>query len=138
MIKDLEITTYEGDPLFFSLKEPRIKSEVTPYFMARIVDAEQFLKEYEFASSEKCKITLTDDYAPWNNGTYQLENGRVIRLNDAKGDISLSINALAAALLGYKRPAELCEIGELEGNDEAITVLDRIIPARKSFFIDFF
>ncbi len=138
MIKDLEITTFESDPLFYSLKEPRIKAEVTPYFMARIVDAAAFLKDYEFSSQERAVLTIKDDYAPWNNGTYEISDGNVTKTDAEKGEISLSINALTAALFGYKRPLDLYEIGEMEGSEEAVDRLERLIPERKAFFYDFF
>lgn len=142
MIKELEIATYESDPLFFSLNEPRIKAEVKPYFMVRIVDAESFLKNYEFEWPEddsELVIHVKDQHAPWNNGTFKMKNKEVIRLSESKsGGLSLDINTLSAAMFGYKRPAELYEIGHIEGEEEAVNRMEALIPARKAFFYDFF
>ncbi|MFY0758361.1 GNAT family N-acetyltransferase [Metabacillus dongyingensis] len=142
MIKELEIATYESDPLFFSLNEPRIKAEVTPYFMVRIVDAESLLKNYDFEWSDAVSelvIHLKDQHAPWNNGTYKIKNKEVTKLNESEPEgLSLDINTLSAMLFGYKRPADLYEIGQIEGGEEAIKGLETLIPARKAFFYDFF
>ncbi|OHR70111.1 acetyltransferase [Bacillus sp. HMSC76G11] len=142
MIKELEISTYEIDPLFFSLNEPRIKAEVKPYFMVRIVDAESFLKDYEFewpVEESELVIHLKDQHAPWNNGTFKMKNKEVFKLSGSEADgLSLDINTLSAALFGYKRPAELYEIGHIEGEEEAVNRMEALIPARKAFFYDFF
>lgn len=42
MIKELEMTVSENEPLLYTLQEPRVKAEIKPYFMGRIVDVEQF------------------------------------------------------------------------------------------------
>ncbi|TDL83009.1 GNAT family N-acetyltransferase [Peribacillus frigoritolerans] len=142
MIKELEVSTYESDPLFFSLNEPRIKAEVKPYFMARIVDAESFLKNYEFEWPEddsELIIHIKDQHAPWNNGTFKMKNKEVIKISGSEADgLTLDINTLSAALFGYKRPADLYEIGHIEGEEEAVNIMEALIPSRKAFFYDFF
>jgi predicted acetyltransferase len=142
MIKELEIATYDSDPLFFSLNEPRIKAEVTPYFMVRIVDAESLLKNYDFKWSEDVSelvIHLKDQHAPWNTGTYKIKNKEVTKLNGSISEgLSLDINTLSALLFGYKRPADLYEIGHIEGGEEAIKGMETLIPSRNAFFYDFF
>jgi predicted acetyltransferase len=60
-------------------------------------------------------------------------------LNESESEgLSLDINTLSAMLFGYKRPADLYEIGQIEGGEEAIKGLETLIPARKAFFYDFF
>src|SRR5690606_24214825 len=71
MVTELEMTTYEKEPLFFALsRQKTVKREVYPYFMVRIVDVEAFLKEYTFAYNETIKLQIIDRYATWNEKTY--------------------------------------------------------------------
>ncbi|TKJ04868.1 GNAT family N-acetyltransferase, partial [Bacillus cereus] len=37
MIKELEMTVSENEQLLYTLQEPRVKTEIKPYFMGRIV-----------------------------------------------------------------------------------------------------
>jgi predicted acetyltransferase len=147
MIKELEISTYDNDPLFFSLNEPRIKAEVTPYFMVRIVDAERFLNLYEFLWPNlraNLAINLMDQHAPWNNGTYLIKNKEVTKLSIKEAEtysgkgLSLNINTLSTALFGYKRPLDLYQINHIEGTEEEVKMLQDLIPNRQAFFYDFF
>jgi predicted acetyltransferase len=147
MIKELEITTHERDPLLFSLPEPRVKAELTPYFMVRIVDVESFLHQYPFDwtnGRDSVVLHITDAFAPWNNRTVRLSDGDVTILAEEAGakyavrGVRLNINCLSTALFGYKRPQELHEIGLLSGTEEEIRAFERLIPPLQPFFYDFF
>ncbi len=147
MIKELEIITYENDPLFFSLNEPRIKTELTPYFMVRIVDAESFLKSYDFIwndNQDQLLLNLSDSHAPWNNGTYLIKKQEVTKLSGKQAEsfsgkgLSMNINTLSTALFGYKRPLDLHQISYIEGSVEDVRMLQELIPNRQAYFYDFF
>jgi predicted acetyltransferase len=153
-----------GDPLPFLLADPRIKQEVVPYFMARIVDAEAFLREYPFnavvegASVDKpFYLQLRDGHAEWNNGIFRIqpaqgEGNEVVKLSEehvfgvgAGGDkveeqhvISCDIQTLSALLMGYKRASLLHRIGRLHGDPGEISRLERFIPERTTYLTDFF
>jgi predicted acetyltransferase len=147
MIEDLEMIVDEREPLLFSLHEPRVKMEITPYFMARLVDVEAFLKQSTFTWNSIDKdvvLQVKDDYAPWNNKAFLLKKGAVIvvdtrELEERKARvIHLSINTLSAILFGYKRPVELMEIGKVTGSEESIRAFEDLVPRNKPFFYDFF
>ncbi|MTH53341.1 GNAT family N-acetyltransferase [Bacillus mangrovi] len=145
MVTEVIMDTHEAEPLFFCLPEPRLHSERRPYFMARIVDAEAFLKGYDFRQGSKALIHVTDPYASWNNGSYFIdEAGQAKRLTDSEvleGElqgVDLSINALAAVLFGYKTPAELAQLGLAEGKAEELEQLEKTLPGYTPFFYDFF
>ncbi|NOU63353.1 GNAT family N-acetyltransferase [Paenibacillus sp. LMG 31461] len=153
-----------GDPLPFVLADPRIKQEVVPYFMARIVDAEAFLKAYPFnavvegASEDKpFYLQLRDGHAEWNNGIFRIQPGHgeendVVKLSEERsfdGDvgaekvagqhvISCDIQTLSALLMGYKRASLLHRIGRLHGDAGEISRLERFIPERTTYLTDFF
>ncbi|PEB56201.1 GNAT family N-acetyltransferase [Bacillus pseudomycoides] len=147
MIKELKMVLHEREPLLYTLQEPRMKAEIMPYFMARIVDVESFLKQYSFGwDNQKNDVILhiSDSFAPWNNKTVALTNKEVVFVNDEERKelqntgIQLDINTLSTMLFGYKRPLELYEIDYISGTEEEVHALEHLIPLHKPFIYDFF
>lgn len=48
MINKVIGDTYTDEPLAFLFEDADIKESISPYFMARIVDLEEFIKQYPF------------------------------------------------------------------------------------------
>ncbi|MEH7226242.1 GNAT family N-acetyltransferase [Bacillus sp. JJ1566] len=139
MISELEMTTYEKEPLFFALKmQKTVKREVSPYFMVRIVDVESFLKEYKFARNEELKLQVADPFAPWNEKTFLIKEGEVRVTKEKEGALKLSINALSTALFGHKRPTELFAAGMIDGAENNLEAFEKMIPTRPAYMYDFF
>ncbi|AEW56003.1 acetyltransferase, GNAT family [Bacillus cereus F837/76] len=141
MIKDLEMTVSENEPLLYTLQEPRVKTEIKPYFMGRIVDVEQFLKQYELNWNnvqQEVILHITDSFAQWNNITVRIANHEITIIEEPidKG-IKLDINALSTILFGYKRPLELNELKLISGSEEEIRAFENVVPVRKPFIYDF-
>ncbi|PKJ53000.1 GNAT family N-acetyltransferase [Bacillus sp. SN10] len=142
MIKELEMTVSENEPLLYTLQEPRVKTEIKPYFMGRIVDVEQFLKQYELNWNnvqQEVILHIKDSFAQWNNITVRLANHEITIIEEPmdKG-IKLDINALSTILFGYRRPLELNELELISGSEEEIQAFEKIVPVRKAFIYDFF
>ncbi|WP_197229166.1 GNAT family N-acetyltransferase, partial [Bacillus thuringiensis] len=142
MIKELEMKVSENEQLLYTLQEPRVKTEIKPYFMGRIVDVEQFLKQYELNWNnvqQEVILHITDSFAPWNNVSVRLANYEIAIIEEPmdKG-IKLDINALSTILLGYKRPLELNELELISGSEEEIRAFENVVPVRKPFIYDFF
>ncbi|WP_099364606.1 GNAT family N-acetyltransferase [Fredinandcohnia onubensis] len=139
MISELEMITFEKEPLFFALKKQKtVKREVSPYFMVRIVDVESFLQEYKFTGNETIKLQITDPFAAWNEKTFLIEDGEVRITDETDGAIELSINALSTALFGHQRPNELFAVGMIAGEESEIEVFEKMIPNRPAYMYDFF
>ncbi|MCC3358596.1 GNAT family N-acetyltransferase [Bacillus sp. REN16] len=139
MISELEMTTYEKEPLFFALKKQKtVKREVTPYFMVRIVDIESFLTKYKFTGNETVKLQITDPFATWNEKTFLVKEGEVHVTNETEGALKLSINALSTALFGHKRPTELFAAGMINGAESELEAFEKLVPNRLAFMYDFF
>jgi predicted acetyltransferase len=149
MAEKVTIITSLDDPLPYLLQEPRITQEIYPYFMARIVDLEKFLKAYPFVKTERTLfLHVYDEFATWNSAIYQIsENGvNVFRkqketvscMHPPKRGLHLDINTAAALLLGYERPLAFYSMGKLKGNEKEVEQLEKMIPQRTTFFIDFF
>lgn len=147
MLNELEMITYEYDPLMFSLKEPRAKMEVVPYFMVRIVDVISFFREFDFqweSIEEELVLHISDSFAEWNNQSVLLKDGNITVMNiednpdsQQKG-IHIDINAIAAAMFGYMSPVALQQIDRISGSPEEIQKFASLLPNRRPFFYDFF
>ncbi|MEM5816457.1 MAG: GNAT family N-acetyltransferase, partial [Desulfitobacterium hafniense] len=63
--------TYTDEPLAFLLEDADIKETISPYFMARIVDLEQFIAQYPFkpdTTDREWTFMLDDPLLSWNQG----------------------------------------------------------------------
>lgn len=147
MIKELKMILSETEPLLYTLQEPRVKAEITPYFMARIVDVEQFLNQYSFVwdtQQNEVILHISDSFAPWNNVSVRLQDKEIVIIDkeeiekQSSGGLHLNINDLSAMLFGYKRPLELYEMETLVGTEDEVKELEHLIPLHRPFFYDFF
>lgn len=148
MIDEATLIVPVNDPTTFLLADPRIKQEVVPYFMSRIVDAEAFVPQVAWApgaGEEWATLRLSDAHAAWNEGTFRLSwsadgQGKLERVPaDAAGPlVTCDIQGLTAMLLGNRRPTFLKEVGRIDGDAEAIALLERRVPARTTHLTDFF
>ncbi len=148
MLEKLVMQAPANDKLPFLLDNPRIKQEIVPYFMVRIVDVAGFLTKYPFASGAEWSLQLEvkDEQAEWNNGWFLLQvdesgTARVSTIAGASPELpaaSCTIQTLAAMLTGYQRPSFLMDIGRLSGTMEVCESLERLIPARQPYLSDFF
>ncbi|MFC0274959.1 enhanced intracellular survival protein Eis [Metabacillus herbersteinensis] len=149
MVDEVKWITYEKDFFSFYLANPRVKTEIHPYFMARIIDVESFLSLYPFQPSDNEPLILHvyDPVASWNNGTYFIENNSVKSFkNTEKGTcvhppkkgLQIEIGILTALLLGYKKPSFLYKAGMIKGDLNDIARLEKIISGNESVLFDFF
>lgn len=150
MLDMVEMQADAEDALPFLLDNPRVKQEMVPYFMVRIVDAERFLAQVALqeGAAGSFALKLEDAYASWNNGYYRLDaNGsgkvsvsRFASENEGEAVpwVECDIRTLSTMLLGYRRPTFLKAIGRLRGDDRAVELLDALIPRRSTYLLDFF
>jgi predicted acetyltransferase len=148
MVETVTIQLASQDPFPYFLTQPKVKTELYPYFMARVVDAEECLRRFPFLhENESLFLHLEDSHAPWNNGSYLLGKGEIQVFKEKIGGqcvhppkkgIRLNINSLSAILFGYKRPMELYDMGYLKGSESEIELFEKKVPAMKSSFFDFF
>jgi predicted acetyltransferase len=138
MVDKVKIVAPSHDQLPYLLNNPRIHQEHYPYFMARIVDVEGFLKQYPFKNAEDpLTISITDDKAEWNNGTYKISRDG-ISIEQQNGSLSMDVQTLTAVLLGSQKPAFLYECGKIKGDMQEVLRLEQIITNLPAAFIDFF
>ncbi|QGQ99979.1 GNAT family N-acetyltransferase [Paenibacillus psychroresistens] len=142
------------DQLAFLLTNPRIKQEIVPYFMARIVDLVAFIEKLPMTTGlekQKLELQITDSFAPWNNGTFavkwntsgkakvkQVEASLTKETKGSPSILACDIGTLSAMLLGYQRPTLLKTIGRLQATNEAVEILEQLIPRNTTYLMDFF
>ncbi|GCF95440.1 acetyltransferase [Enterococcus florum] len=134
---------YKNEPLSFLLDDSEIKETIAPYFMARIVDVEEFLKEYPFAKQvEPFYFEVTDPVADWNNGIFGVrwsEDSELIVSNEPQGHrIKLSIQTLTCLLMNYRRALYLARIERLEADKATLQLLEETLPDMEAYFSDYF
>ncbi|MBB3110660.1 putative acetyltransferase [Paenibacillus phyllosphaerae] len=150
MIDKVEIEVPMDDNLPYLLPNPRVKQEIFPYFMARIVDAPAFVSQLALNPAgdgpSQVTVQITDPFAPWNEGAWTLrvdEEGRAALLpggaaEDGTTELGCTIQALTAMLMGYARPLRLYGYGQLAGSVAAAQRVEQWIPNRQTNLLDFF
>lgn len=145
MVSKVVGNIFMNEPLAYWLEDGDIKETISPYFMARIVDAKQFIEQYPFiATGTECKLTfkLEDPMLEWNQGIFTLYvsgdgQGKFIKSEDTPA-VSLDIQTLATMLLSYKRPSYLVAISRIKGEEQAVEVLENIIGRQTPYFSDYY
>lgn len=154
MINETILDAPLDDDLPYLLDDPRIGQEVVPYFMSRIVDAQAFTEQYAWnggKDGESVLLRIEDRHAPWNDGAFRLSwseagQGKLERLEggavqEAVGSgeaICCDIRALTAMLLGGRKPTWLASVQRMSGPAESLRLLERRIPERTPYLMDFF
>ncbi|KAA0546109.1 GNAT family N-acetyltransferase [Bacillus sp. BGMRC 2118] len=139
MVDKVKVIVPEDEQLHYLLKNPKVKIEVEPYFMARIVDVESFLKQYTYESVQgRVVLHVKDDHAEWNNISIVIENGEVKTAHNQEEGLTLTIKELTAILLGAQTAQFLYRANMIIGSEEKVQLLDQLITSRPASIIDFF
>lgn len=144
MAEHAEFVVPENDNMPLLLDEPRFETKVHPYFMARVVNVKEFIKQYPATGGkESVSIYVEDTFLPENTGVYYV-NPTTEGLScthiktEGKAEIHCTIQQFTAMFLGYKRPTELAALGLIEGSQEAVEKLENLIPNQQTYLPDFF
>ena len=137
--------TYTDEPLAFLLEDASIKENIEPYYMARIVDFEEFIAQFPFKPDtveREWTFTLSDPILNGNQGTFQLKiskegKGKAVKIKGTATD-EISIQTMTTMLLGYKRPDYLAKIGRLKTKEETIDMLEDAIEQQTPYISDYF
>ena len=145
MISKVVGNIHTDEPLAFLLEDADIKEIISPYYMARIVDLEQFIAHYPFKPDireREWTFTLDDPLLSWNQGTFTLRispqgKGEVIRTAERSSGRT-DIKTMTTMLLAYKRPDYLHKIGRISCNPETLDMLEDAIEQQTPYFSDYF
>ncbi|AEG61071.1 GNAT family N-acetyltransferase [Desulforamulus ruminis] len=145
MITKVVGNIHTDEPLAFLLEDADIKETISPYYMARIVDVEQFISQYPFKPDNRERrwtFTLDDPLLPWNQGTFAIcihpdGKGKIARV-EGSSKSQIDIQTMTTMLLGYKRPDYLLKIGRLSCSAETVDMLEDAIEQQTPYFSDYF
>ena len=143
MIDLVQGETFNSEPIAFLFDDSEIKETIEPYFMARIVDVEQFIAAYPFITTGKpFHFVVEDPIAEWNNRIFGLiwdENDELTITDEPIGNpVYINIQTLSALFMSYKRPSYLYRVERLKTDKETLRTLERIIPDQEAYFSDYF
>lgn len=145
MINKVVGYTYTDEPLAFLFEDADIKESISPYFMARIVDLEDFIEQYPFKPDNVVRewtFKMDDPILTWNQGYFKLiidknGKGKVSRTSEKTED-KIDIQTMTTMLLGYKRPDYLYKIGRISCSNDTVDMLEDAIEQQTPYFSDYF
>ena len=145
MINHVEGNTFTDEPLAFLPEDAEITETISPYYMGRIVDFQNFIKNYPFKPdtvNRKWKFSLTDPIMQCNCGSFILHidrdgNGTAEKTDELCSD-TVSIQTMTTMLMGYKRPDYLAKTGRLQTDESTIDMLEDSIEQQTPYVSDYF
>ncbi len=145
MVTKVVGTTFTYEPLAFLLEDADIKETVSPYYMARIVDLEQFVAHYPFrphATDRLWTFRLADPLLAWNQGVFTLkvacDGSSELRRGGDHCQTELDIQTMTTLLLGYKRADYLAKIGRIKATAGVVSLLESLVDRQLPYFSDYF
>lgn len=138
-------TTGNPESLHDLLPEPgRLKTSVSAFMMARIVDVEDFLQRYPYQVSDLAPVifAIEDDFIPDNAGLWQLaiDDGRVTCQRVKKGQpaVQLSEQQLVKAAFGVRSLRDSYSLGLIDGDAYTIAAISDIFFSQQTQLYDYF
>jgi predicted acetyltransferase len=119
-------------PLLCLLASPRrAKFTGTEGIWVRLVDVAAALSARTYAAPHRLTFDVRDEYCPWNQGRFTLEDGRASKSNDAP-DITCDVSALGSVYLGGVSFRRLADAGLIEAQSpNAISIADAAFRAER-------
>ena len=146
MIEKVVGTNYTNEPMAFLLEDSEIQEEIEPNVMARIVDFESFICKYPFdiiSIHDDLHFVIRDPVMECNCGDFSLrwdqQGNTIIERGGTRGElVRCDIQTVTAMFYGYKRPTYLKRAERLDASDDAVRILEDIIPVEQPYFSDYF
>lgn len=137
------------EKIAYLFDNPRVKQEIVPYMMARIVTIEDFLLIYPFKEQapQTFYLKVEDEQAHWNNGIWKVElflsSRKVTRVKmeqEVPQDILLSgtIQSWTQVFMSYRTIEELVFFDRIKGMNKAVIDFSRRIPEGTPVLYDYF
>ncbi|MFO8060379.1 MAG: GNAT family N-acetyltransferase [Bacillota bacterium] len=141
-VKEYVVTVPSADPLW----DWHLSGEVARRrgIMFRITDVRRALEALPCPESVSGAITVsvTDDFASWNEGTFRLEmEGGAVSLASGGGepDLEIDIGALSRLYCGYRSIDQLLANGSVRSaRSEVRDTLARVFPPRNIYMMEEF
>ncbi|SEK44393.1 Predicted acetyltransferase [Carnobacterium iners] len=137
------------EKIAYLFDNPRVKQELVPYMMARIVTFEDFLLAYPFKeqANKTFYLEVEDERVHWNAGVWKVElfltTRKVTRLTDKEevpqgSLLSGTIQSWTQVFMNYRTIEELAFFDRIQGEAQLVRDLSRRIPAGTPVLFDYF
>jgi predicted acetyltransferase len=131
-------------PFGMTFANPQFEKKVLSEVMIRIVDAEQFLLRYPFATIHRpLLLKLNDGRAGWNNHVYKITDRQQVEIIDEQDYqianlLETDVGTLSAMLIGYRRPKDYQYYRTIKANEWVIDQWEQAIPNNSPLFYEHF
>lgn len=134
----------------YLLSNPRIKQEIIPSMMVRIVNMKRFIEKFNFTSEidNPLYLKVKDEVAPWNDGLWKLEiNSGQTSLTEVTNELEEGlenqiltgdIGAWTQVFMNYRSLKELHFFNRIEGPEAAVQTLAAQLPDGSPTLYDYF
>ena len=103
-----------GHPLFLLLATPRrLRFRMGDCLWVRVVDVGAALSAREYVEDGAIVLEVADDFCPWNDGRWKLEDGTAKRTRSA-ADLRVPAQSVGSAFMGGVSFAELARAGRVQ------------------------
>lgn len=128
-------------------REARLEQKIVPGMMTRIVDMENFLKQFPFKriKNQTFYLNVTDEIAEWNDKVFKLVlnegNTSVATVEEPEDKtfyMKASIQTWTQLFMQYKKATDLQFEGALESSKETAQALQSLLPEGVPELHDFF
>ncbi len=136
-IKEVYWSTAPDERLHLDFPNPRIKMELSPWMMFRVVDVKGALinRRYSGDIDTYFSISIYDPNAEWNNKSFSItikdENIEVEEIDS--GELSCNIQTFSQIFTGYVTPKEAFTRRRLLGNASAVEKMEKIFEKSYTF-----
>lgn len=135
-IEEVYWSTAPDERLYIDMANPRVKMELVPGMMFRVVDVKEALLNRDYKDIEaRFSISITDQNAEWNNKSFlvDIRDGQIDISECKTADISCSIQTFSQIFIGYITPEEALLHKKLIAEPKAVEEIGRVFPKSYTF-----
>lgn len=136
-IKEVYWSTASDERLHLDFPNPRIKMELSPWMMFRVVDVKGALlnRKYSEATDLHFSISISDPNAEWNNKnfTVSIKDGNIEVEESNYGELSCTIQTFSQIFTGYITPKEAFTRKKLLGDAKVVEKIEKIFEKSYTF-----
>lgn len=136
-VTEIYWSTAPDERLYIDLPNPRVKIEISPSMMFRVVDVRNamLVRRYSENLSARFSILISDSNAEWNNRGFlvEIENGHIEVKETESTEVSCSIQSFSQIYIGYVTPTEAYLHKKLTGELSAIKEMEKVFTRSYTF-----
>lgn len=136
-IKEVYWSTAPDERLHLDFPNPRIKMELSPWMMFRVIDVKGALINRRYCENIDVhfSISIYDPNAEWNNKGFAvtIKDGNIEVKEVDSGELSCTIQTFSQIFTGYVTPKEAFTRRKLLGNASTVEKIEKIFEKSYTF-----